>query len=125
MCSTEVETAMLGISLYLPPVYERWQGALHYSVLIDDERLWRPSRSSCHRTPPGMSWVGKGNELVYTWCRGAGYEGYPDLYLDPGRHNIEIKAWLPGTDVVIAASTELELGCLVELDLYEFGDETD
>jgi hypothetical protein len=122
MCSTEIDAVMTGVSLYMTATYERWRGALLYDVFVDGEKLWRPSKSFCYRTPPGLSWVGRGEELLFSWCRGKNIEMPPDQNLEPGEHKIEIKAWLPGTDVFIYATNKIELGCQEELDLFRIDD---
>ena len=124
-CSTEIEAAMVEISLLLPPEIEGWRNALLYTVIIDGETTWRPSKSLCSYVPPGMSWIGKGEELLYSWCRESNLFPAPDINVEPGRHKIEFNAWLPGTDLVISASREIELDCFEDVELYRFDDSAD
>lgn len=125
MCSTEIATAMTRISLLLPRDLEVWRNALLYTVIVDGKTMWHPSKSLCDPVPPGMSWIGKGEDLVFSWCQEDGFEAPPIVNIESGRRRIEFNAWLPGTGLIVSGSKEIELNCLEEVELYRFDDTTD
>lgn len=93
-----------------------WRYLFFFSTYVDGSS-WSPSRSLANTNPrPGRSWIGRGEDLVYTVCesqleRDVG----EDTYYDPlaeGTHQVEIRASIPGVDRTwTAGPVEIELRC--------------
>jgi hypothetical protein len=107
LCSMGISAAQLPVSLRLPPAAEPWRNALLYDVTLDGERAWRPAHSSCEEVPHGTSWVGQSKELLFVSCSDAPV-AEP---LSPGEHLVTMRAWLPGTDLVLTAVRRVSLAC--------------
>lgn len=107
MCSTSIPAAQESLEIVLPEPWARFKEVLLFGVMVDGQH-WRPARGLCDDIPPGLSWVGRGKEIVFAQCGGE----IPAAYsLEPGRHRVEMVAWLPGTSLLARADTEVVLEC--------------
>ena len=110
-CSAEIDAAYRDIRLRLPETLDRWENVLLYSTTIAGGTSWRPQGSACSPVPPGTSWTGRGTERLYVQCDRAAYACAPSVALAPGRHEAQVRAWLPGTDHHVTAETTVDLTC--------------
>lgn len=114
-CSVSVYAAQLSIEMDLPAAMKAFRDQLYFETIIDGTDRWTPSTAICSLVPPGASWRGKGVDLLFSVCGDT-----PDLAnrgLAAGRHTVEMRASLPGTDVLAATSkVEVELRCPKESD---------
>jgi hypothetical protein len=101
-CSFEVDAHQIGIGLL--PGFEAtaWRDVLHFETLVDG-RVWDTSRSVISAVPPGASWRGRGVDLLYRVCR-TDEVGAPEG-LAAGPHEVEMRATLPGSGVVVRSSS--------------------
>jgi hypothetical protein len=109
-CSRMVNAAQLHIELDLPEAMRAFSDQLYFETIIDGTDSWKPSASICSPVLPGASWQGKGGDLLFSICDDTpaiAQEG-----LAAGRHTVEMRASLPGTDVLAASSkVEVDLWC--------------
>jgi hypothetical protein len=134
-CSAVVNAAQLPIEMDLPEAMRAFRDQLYFETIIDGTDRWGPSASLCTLVLPGASWRGKGVDLLFSSCgdmqlsftpceEGSGVE---ELLEDPavrskaglaaGRHTVEMRASLPGTDVLaVTSKIEVELRCPEEPD---------
>ncbi|MGH7725649.1 MAG: hypothetical protein ACREOU_09490 [Candidatus Eiseniibacteriota bacterium] len=87
-----------------------------YTVFVDDQGMWRPDKSLCSETPPGMSHTGWGKEVLFSFCANIpGDYGPPvphaESLLPEGRHTVRMVAWLPGTSEQMKSTTSVVLSC--------------
>jgi hypothetical protein len=100
-CSRYVNAAQLPIEMDLPEAMRAFRDHLYFETIVDGTDRWIPSASICAPIVPGASWRGKGVDLLFSAC-GDG--------LAAGRHTVEMRASLPGTDVVaVTSKVEVEL----------------
>ncbi len=127
-CSTRVLAHQVGLELRLPARLTQWKKAMLFATLVDGSP-WQPADSLCNPTPPGRSWASLGSDLAFAACGPdpgllAQEEldpeeraflmqtmGSPDNSLASGDHQVEMIAWLPGTDVVLRATAPIRLRC--------------
>ena len=124
MCTTFIAAAQIHIEMQLPQGLSRWKDALLFSTHINNDKLsqpkvWRPAPDLCDQPPAGLSWVGKGRELVFAECGPApslvtnpsGQRGGAAISMPEGKHAVEMVAWLPGTNLTLTASVSIKLEC--------------
>jgi hypothetical protein len=122
MCATRFLGASSRIELELPEDLRRWAGALLYVVRLEDGTIWRPDSSLCDPTPAGFNSLGRGKELLFSYCgawppdRAArpgelGFQPGPTSNLAQGTHAVQFVAWLPGTRETIAGNARVTLSC--------------
>lgn len=109
-CSADVNAAQLPIEIDLPEAMRAFRDQLYFETIIDGTDRWGRLASICTLVLPGASWRGKGIDLLFSVC------GDPPAHaaggLVAGRHTVEMRASLPGTDVLAATSkVEIELRC--------------
>lgn len=111
-CSTGIQAHSLTMDLELPLEARRWDGVLHYLTFVDGEP-WTEARSACQFIAPGRSWVELGTDKIYTKCRSEDSEvrSWAQDGLSAGSREVQMIAWLPGTDLLFSASRTVELGC--------------
>jgi hypothetical protein len=109
-CSEGVTAAQLPIEMDLPEAMRAFRDQLYFETIVDGTRGWYPAANICSHILPGASWQGKGVDLLFSVCGDTpdlAYEG-----LAAGRHTVEMRASLPGTNVLAATSkVEIELRC--------------
>jgi len=98
-CSTRIMTLNSQIELVPSAEALPFAHAFYYETIVDG-KLWQPSHNILDINPPGASWEGRGQDLLYTTC---GFEppsgvGTP---LAEGEHTVVIRAKLQGSDFVI------------------------
>ena len=109
-CSDKIEAVQLPVRMELPEALEEFRDQLYFETIIDSKDAWRPSLSACDPYRPGVSWRGKGVDLLFTACGNPGPASTRGLAA--GRHTVEMRASLPGTNVLIASSAAVvELRC--------------
>jgi hypothetical protein len=109
-CGVSVNAAQLSIEMVLPEAMRAFIDQLYFETIIDGTDRWSPSASICSLVLPGASWRGRGVDLLFSVCGetpALATEG-----LASGRHTVEMRASLPGTNVLAATSkVEIELRC--------------
>jgi hypothetical protein len=130
-CSMRVNAAQLPIEMDLPKAMRAFRDYLYFETIIDGTNRWFASANLCAPKVPGASWRGKGVDLLFSTCgdtqlsltsreEGSGIEEFlADLAerseregLAAGRHTVEMRASLPGTDVLaVTSKVEVELRC--------------
>jgi len=114
-CATTILGDRAAIKMNLSPDWAKWSDALLFTVKVHGIGFWRPDKSLCTPTPPGTSWTGRGQELLYTACgepnHGTMISGAPEASLPSGTFDVDYIAWLPGTAEQLVASTKVTLGC--------------
>lgn len=107
-CSESVTAAQLPIEMDLPEAMRAFRDQFYFETIIDGTHRWAPSANVCCPIVPGASWRGKGVDLLFSVCgetRG----------LTAGRHTVEMRASLPGTDIsAVTSNVEVELRCQKE-----------
>jgi hypothetical protein len=107
-CSTRVNAAQLPIEMDLPEAVRAFRDQLYFETIIDGAR-WGASANICNTVVPGASWRGKGVDLLFSACSDKGSDKGG---LAAGRHTVEMRASLPGTDVsAVTSKVEVELRC--------------
>jgi hypothetical protein len=104
-CGKSFIALRLPIAMDLPEGLKAFRDQLYFETIVDGTDRWSPSDSICTPIVPGTSWRGKGVDLLFSGCSDT--EG-----LAAGRHTVEMRATLPGTDVsAVTSKTEVELRC--------------
>lgn len=88
---------------------DAWQGTMFFNTEANGAP-WTPDTNLCHplRTE---SWVGPGVDRVLAVCRPI-EPGERLLSLGEGVHEVKLRAWLPGTDIVLETNpAEVQLTC--------------
>jgi hypothetical protein len=105
--------AQLPIEMVLPEAMRAFRDQFYFETIIDGTDRWSPSAGICTIVLPGASWRGKGVDLLFSACGDT-----PALArggLAAGRHTVEMRASLPGTNVlVVTFKVEVELRCSEE-----------
>jgi hypothetical protein len=109
-CGVSVNAAQLPIEMDLPEAMRAFSDQLYFETIIDGTDRWSPSASICTLVLPGASWQGKGVDLLFSVCGDT-----PALArggLAAGRHTVEMRASLPGTEVsAVTSKIEVDLKC--------------
>ncbi|MFB6264177.1 MAG: hypothetical protein ABEL76_11215, partial [Bradymonadaceae bacterium] len=97
-----VRAAQVSVSASLPASLKPWSNLLLYRTFIvkpnGKTKEWEPRNSAVQVLPPGESWKGRGEDLLYTVCQSGG--GPPaGRGLTPGTYEVFMKASLPGANV--------------------------
>jgi hypothetical protein len=131
-CSESVTAAQLPIEMDLPETIMTFRDQLYFETIIDGTHRWSPSASICTIVLPGASWRGKGVDLLFSICGDMPALGSIDGNLSAllargglaaGRHTVEMRASLPGTDfLAVTSKVEVELRCQKEPDHPVDGD---
>ncbi|MFH1842496.1 MAG: hypothetical protein ABIF77_04765 [bacterium] len=121
-CSQEIESAYRMMKLFLPDEILRWSDSVLYFCWIDEHWAWRPSHYLCSIVPPGKSWMGPGQEVVFIAC-GSHYR--MRFELTRGEHTIRMEAVLPGTDISFQDSGSFSLDCGDTMRRYRSGLESE
>ena len=109
-CGMSVNAAQLPIEMDLPEAMRAFRDQLYFETIIDGTDRWSPSASICTLVLPGTSWQGKGVDLLFSVCGDTPTLAHRGLAA--GRHTVEIRASLPGTDFLAATSkVEIDLRC--------------
>lgn len=111
MCSVTIDAQSVGVEL-VGDLVDRWKESLLYLTVVDGKIAWKPQEGLCSHELPGISWVGRGRELVYCDCSRAEPDQPREATwcLPKGAHTITMIAWLPGVTEV-SASTTVTLAC--------------
>ncbi|HEX4966472.1 MAG TPA: hypothetical protein VF173_37030 [Thermoanaerobaculia bacterium] len=103
-CGKTVTAAQLPIEMDLPETMATFRDQLYFETIVDGAR-WGASDSICNPVFPGASWRGKGVDLLFSACGDKGG-------LAAGRHTVEMRASLPGTNVsAVTSKVEVDLKC--------------
>jgi hypothetical protein len=104
-CGVTVNAAQLTIKMELPKAMRAFQDHLYFETIIDGTDHWTPSASICDVIIPGVSWRGRGVDLLFSVCGDNGG-------LAAGRHTVEMRTSLPGTNVsAVTSKVEVDLKC--------------
>lgn len=106
-CSATVPANVVPIELSLPAAALPFKDQLYYQTLVDGQP-WKPLRSLCSQSVPGVSWLGeRGKDQLFSTCASGAEEG-----LKPGLHSVEMLASLPGTELVYKSKKmKFEIKC--------------
>lgn len=86
-----------------------WWDLLVFSTYINGES-WYPARELDEIRPMGQSWWGRGRDLLFASCHAN--DGLAIRGLDEGTHRVEMRASLPGTDIILVTnSVDVTLNC--------------
>ncbi len=89
----------------------RWRDQLLYRTLVDGKR-WREASTMCARVQlRPRTWADTGNDVLYSRCPD---EDPWNVYfgLDPEPHEVQMQAFLPGTDIALETETlTVDLSC--------------
>jgi len=108
-CSEPIDSAYVEVAMTLAAAVGPWKDVLVFETRVDGE-LWAPSGFLPLAPPEGESWLGRGVDRVYATCEAG--EGVVDPSLSPGAHLVEMRARIPGTDIVLTSSeVEVLLSC--------------
>jgi len=109
-CAVSVNAAQLPIEMDLPEAMRAFRDHLYFETIIDGTDQWGPSASICSPVAPGASWRGKGVDLLFSICGETPALAHGGLAA--GRHTVEMRASLPGTNVsAVTSKVEVELRC--------------
>lgn len=100
-CDARVDAVYIEFDFEPGPGAELWGRALAFETYVDG-RIWEPRESIPVPLPPGTGRLGYGKERVYVVCDELIQpEAHPlARALDEGIHRVQIRAFLPGTDLV-------------------------
>lgn len=99
-CSRAVDAAYIELNFEPGADAETWGKALAFETYVDGQ-LWEPQETVATAVPPGTSRLGYGKEQVFAVCDNPISPHNPawSRSLDQGIHRVEIRAYLPGTDL--------------------------
>lgn len=108
-CTEVISAAQAEIELGLSAGATPWAAMLRYETYVDGE-FWAARADATMQLHPAGSWVGIGKDLVYSAC------GNPvgvAQGVSPGRHQVLLRAYLPGNDTTSLDSNtvEIDLSC--------------
>ncbi len=98
-CTMEAEAAYVELEFEPAPDGEAWGKAIAFETFVNGQ-IWEPKLTLGEPAPAGTSRLGWGEERVYALCDGilpSSTENAPNL--DEGINRVEIRTWLPGTDL--------------------------
>lgn len=116
-CSTRIMTLNSQVALVPSIEAEPFAHAFYYETIVDG-KLWQPSHNILDINPPGASWEGRGQDLLYTMCDFEAQSGI-GTPLAEGEHTVVIRAKLQGSDFVIDSEP-----ATVTLNCPEMADES-
>ena len=109
-CGVSVNAAQLSIEMVLPEAMKAFRDQLYFETIFDGTDRWSPSASICSPVLPGASWQGKGVDLLFSVCGDTPALAHGGLA--SGRHTVEMRASLPGTDVsAVTSKVQVDLKC--------------
>lgn len=111
-CTEGVTGLLIPLYLLLPPSLAPFRDALQFSTEVDG-KPWRPKTHLCTPPLPGSSWVGRGLDALLLECpsRRASAGPRSASILREGRHEVTMRAALPGTPLEFVASTTVDTFC--------------
>jgi len=102
--------------MVIPQEFRAFKDQRYYETLIDGDKMWYPKTSSCTQFVPGISWLReKGKDMLYTACDRCGFVGG----IEPGKHTVEMRAQLPGTEIEMRSQVEIDFSCPKTLALEQ------
>lgn len=113
-CDTVERLPQVHVEARLDGVGPRWREQLLYRTLVDGAP-WHGVSTECAGVQlwPGI-WAASGNDLLYGRCPDGGRWNHG---LEPGPHQVQMKAFLPGTPVVFTTETvTVDLSCLAPVE---------
>ncbi len=122
MCSVRGQPVPhVSIEAGLAPEVREWRGQLLFRTLVDDEP-WAGAESLCSLYPSGRSWRQIATDKVYSTCQDLDARGEAPIAfreprgrfreLAPTKHSVKMKAFLPGTDIVLESEAlTVDLSC--------------
>lgn len=126
-CDMMLGAAYVEFNFEPGPDAQIWGDALAFETYVDGQ-IWEPQKSVGIPLPPGTGRLGYGKEQVYTICHERYSAGdLPDAKaLDEGIHRVQIRAFLPGTDLFwTSESHSFVLRCESPDDLGDGDDDDD
>lgn len=104
-CSARIMATQVAIDAILAPHASRWREQLLYRSILDGYVEWNLPDSACSLIPPGRSRAETGRDRYFVSCESSWFSHDPPA-LAPGRHTLQMQAFLPGTDIVLETPVE-------------------
>lgn len=117
LCARERRVSRTRVITLLPEAPPEWLHQLLYVTLVDGDKQWIGRKDICHRVPPGRSRIQTGWSLLYADCHRPFRTWPPEFdYVKPmlsaTPHTVQVRAFLPGTDIVLETQTvAVDLSC--------------
>ncbi|MBW2531939.1 MAG: hypothetical protein JRI55_10675, partial [Deltaproteobacteria bacterium] len=114
-CYREIDAVQVRVAIELSSSAEPWSDALVWSTWVDGEP-YSPIASmgsmSYDPPPPGASWQGRGEDLIFASCDGIPYQ---DQGVEEGPHTVQLRAGWPSPSALVpqweSDEIEIELSC--------------
>lgn len=111
-CSNEVSADRSTFVLAPATDAQPWLDVLQFETIVDGTQ-WRVASSINQTLSPGASWHGRGSDLLYRVCKTT--DTTVDQGLAAGTHDVELRATLPGTPVMLTSdSATVALACTAD-----------
>jgi len=110
-CSTTVSAAYVDVRVELDARARPFADHFEYRTYVDGQPFL-PEASLATGGHLDRSWIGRGQDRIWTWCGGG--QPAPGMAVEPGTHRVELRAQLPGAPnlpVLIAGPVTLDLRC--------------
>lgn len=98
-CTVEAEAILVELDFEPTADAELWGEAIAFETYVNQE-IWEPQFGVGETVPAGTGRWGWGREQVYAVCEGEGPQPQPHAEVLERWVNIEIAAWLPGTEQI-------------------------
>lgn len=118
-CYGSIDAVSVDLEMQLEAGIDAWDGLLVWETYVDGER-WHPDASVSWGNPYGdpggtrplfTSWRGAARDEVYAAC-GEVRVGIVEAGVGEGVHTAQIRAYVPGTDIVLTSNeVTFELEC--------------
>lgn len=99
-CSEAITAAQRKALLQASVEAQPWLDVFFFEMVVDGV-TWAPSSSLVASPNYGGSWKGRGEDLFYRRCSAA-TSMWAESGLSEGTHQAVLRAWVPGTDVVLS-----------------------
>ena len=104
-CLFKITGTQVTIDAVLAPHASRWREQMLYRTLLDGRVGWKVQKDLCSHIPPGRSREETGRDRYFVLCETSMLSHVPPT-MEPGRHTLQMQAFLPGTDIVLETPTE-------------------
>lgn len=105
-CQRSLDIAQVAIDIAYAPEALPWKDVLFFRTFVDGQ-WWLPYEHALMPPPPGGNWRGRGDDWIFTVC-----EDDVEPIISEGPHEVEIRATLRGTSMVLSTGTiNVSLAC--------------
>ncbi|MFU8804575.1 MAG: hypothetical protein ACNA8W_12250 [Bradymonadaceae bacterium] len=94
-CEADYEIAYRHIEVDLDETARPWRALLQMETLVDD-KSWRPLASGVDILPPGRSWQGAGQDMIYRVCSGPPDYSPGEPGILEGERSVRVRAHIAG-----------------------------